>query len=278
MRRSWTALALSSFFIILIAFYFASTFAASSAEIGCAARWYYPQDATPEKNEQILQQRFPSDRRPVPGTTCLLGVLRGTIDQGDDEKLLDFYRANHPFLVKFYLISPGGNVNAAINIGRLFRKYLITVQSPSRDTGNVRVLLFEDTNKYLVDLCKGYYQCTCASACALVWFGAVERWGEVGLHRPTTDDPAFKALSTADASTSYRRVLGSMTAYLSEMEVPRAMIDALVGTPSSEMRWVDSDDLLRPPSIAEWEDASCGSLTSEERNAFYALGGKSNLS
>jgi formylglycine-generating enzyme required for sulfatase activity len=71
-----------------------------------------------------------------------------------------------------------------------------------------------------------------------------------------------------------------ITVYLDDMEVPKPMVDVMVSTSSSEIRWIDSDTdgLRRPPSIAEWEDASCGSFTSEERNAFYKLAVKTNRS
>ena len=71
----------------------------------------------------------------------------------------------------------------------------------------------------------------------------------------------FKGLAPADASTAYRRVLQSIAAYLDEMEVPKSIIESMIATGSSEIRWVNSrdDGLERPPSIAEWEDASCGS-------------------
>ncbi len=100
------------------------------------------------------------------------------------------------------------------------------------------------------------------------------------MHRPTTEDPAFKALSPAEASSIYRKILGSITAYLDEMEVPKPMIDEMVSTGSSEIRWIDGDTggLRRPPSIAEWEDASCGSFTSEERSAYYKLAVKPDKS
>ena len=53
-----------------------------------------------------------------------------------------------------------------------------------------------------------------------------------------------------------------------------------VSTGSSEIEWVDSETtgLRRPASIAEWEDASCGSFTSEERSAWSALAVKKNKS
>src|SRR5438105_14664878 len=113
MHRSRTALALICLSVILFVFGFPSTFTASAAEIGCATRWFLPQDTPPQKIEQLFHQRFRSGRSPL--GTCMTGVLRGAIQQGDDEKILNFYRANHPFMGTFLLISNGGNVEAAIN-------------------------------------------------------------------------------------------------------------------------------------------------------------------
>jgi hypothetical protein len=245
-----------------------------SAEIRCATVWSVQglQNASSQNIEQMYQRRFPSGRRPIPGTTCVAGVLSGAIVQGDEERFVRFYRANHPFLDNFLLISPGGNVDAAINIGRLFRKYLIEALAPVLVSPGVQGRPWGDASGQIVEWCNSQ-DCICASACALIWFGAIDREGLVGLHRPSTDDPAFKALSPADASISYRRILGSITAYLEEMEVPKPMMDAMVSTSSSEIRWVDGDKigLKRPPSIAEWEDASCGSFTREEWDAYSAL-------
>jgi hypothetical protein len=100
----------------------------------------------------------------------------------------------------------------------------------------------------------------------------VERNGEVWLHRPYTRDPTFKSLHPSEASVVYRRILETVTDYLDEMEVPRPMIDMMVGTGSSELRRVEDDDGLRhPPSFAEWAHASCGSFTAEERKTWYDL-------
>jgi hypothetical protein len=106
----------------------------------------------------------------------------------------------------------------------------------------------------------------CASACALIWFGAVNRVGVVGLHRPRVDDPDFKGMPPAEAAAVYREVLGQMGQYMTDMEAPRPMIDAMVETASSEIRWVDEDHngLSRPASFAEWADASCGPLSDAE--------------
>jgi hypothetical protein len=84
----------------------------------------------------------------------------------------------------------------------------------------------------------------------------------VGLHRPRTDDPAFKGLSPVDASTKYRQMLDMVATYLNEMEVPGSIVELMVVTGSSDIRWVnhDDNDLRAPPSIAEWVDASCGTF------------------
>jgi len=200
------------------------------------------------------------------GSSCFEGLLAGQIIKGDYEKLVSFYEANHPFLANFRLNSAGGDVDEAIKIGQLFRKYLITAWAP---------IGIPPIPPFLWKVCSGQ-GCTCASACALIWFGAVERHGAVGLHRPRTDDPAFKALSPADASVVFRRMLDRVTRYLEDMEAPRPMIEAMVATSSAEIRWVDSEKdggLKRPPSIAEWEDASCGSFTAEENSTYLELMG-----
>jgi hypothetical protein len=158
--------------------------------------------------------------------------LDGQILKGDYEKVVTFLRAHLPYLDDFFLNSPGGDVEEALKIGRLFRKQLIGTSSA------------ED----------------CASSCALIWFGGIHRTGRAGLHRPYRTDPMFKALSPADASTAYRQVVERITTYLDEMEVPKSIIETMVATSSSDVHWVyaGTDKLDRPPSIAEWEDATCG--------------------
>jgi hypothetical protein len=163
---------------------------------------------------------------------CISGRLEGQISQVDYEKIETFLRAHFPNVDDFYLISPGGDVDEALKIGRLFRKQLIGTSSVEG----------------------------CASSCALIWLGGIHRTGRVGLHRPYRTDPMFKALSPADASIAYRQLLERITTYLDEMEVPKSIIETMVATSSDDIHWVyaGTDKLGRPPSIAEWEDATCG--------------------
>src|SRR5260370_42197985 len=152
-----------------------------------------------------------------------------------------FIRANHPFVRHFNLVSPGGNVDEALKIGRLFRKYLIATVAPSNERVEAGNVVQDDVPSLSVgsrDLCRGQ-ECTCASACALIWMGGVSRSGAVGLHRPRIDDPMFSGLPPADASTAYRQVLARIAAYLDDMEVPKSIIESMVATSSSDIRWVN---------------------------------------
>ena len=108
-------------------------------------------------------------------------------------------------------------------------------------------------------VCHGQ-DCICASACALIWMGGVNREGTVGLHRPRIVDPIYKGLMPANASTAYNRLLASVNTYLDELEVPKPIIETMTATSSGEIVWADgaTNQLKSPPSIAEWTDASCG--------------------
>jgi hypothetical protein len=178
------------------------------------------------------------------GSSCAMGRLSGEIVKGDYEKVKSLISSTTS---TFWLASPGGDVDEALKIGRLFREYLISTEAPYRDP-----------HGFLTN-CRGQ-NCTCASACAFIWFGGVDRMGTVGLHRPYIDEPVFRGLPPADASMTYRRMLDNVVVYLNEMEVPRSIIETMATTNSGDIRWVNYFDegLDRPPSIAEWVDASCG--------------------
>lgn len=241
---------------------------AHAAEVSCESKI----DGTPIA-EEIAKRLWPSGARPLP-STCMVGLLRGAIANGDYEKIISLMRANHPFLGQFRLISPGGSVDEAIRIGRLFRKYMITAWAPAELNGSFLLAASPQLPYGKVEwLCNGGSECVCASACALIWFGAQDRNGTVGLHRPHTDDPTFRALNPAEASAFYRRMLDSVIRYLDEMEVPKQIAESMVATSSAEIRWVDAVEnrLQRPPSIAEWKDASCGSFTDQEENSMLQL-------
>jgi hypothetical protein len=199
----------------------------------------------------------------------------GRIEKGDYAAFLDLYRKNHRALDAVYLASPGGDAEEAMLIGWLLRKYLLTAKAPVRlsSGGYLRAPLDADDGDQTIygepskaqELCSGP-GCVCASACALIWFGAVERSGTIGLHRPVISDPSFQGMPPDQASKVYRQVLDDIRRYLAEMEAPPVLIEKMIATDSSEIEWSDRyDDYPRePPSIAEWINSSCGSFTPGE--------------
>ncbi len=201
---------------------------------------------------------------------CVEGLLRGPIVGGDYEKVVSLFRTSHPVLRRFSLISPGGSVEEAIEIKRLFRKYMVTATAPLR-LADGRFEALSPHAQHL--LCIGTSDCICASACTLIWFGSPHRGGTAGLHRPHIDSPTFRSLGPGDASALYKHMFDDVRGYLEEMEVPKQMIELMVATGSAEIRWVDAvdDQVGRPPSVAEWEDASCGPFNDEDDNTISLL-------
>jgi hypothetical protein len=202
------------------------------------------QPAAPQwTRDNPLVPKTQADANNAPAGSYIKDPKTGSlfIRTGDYETVQTFFRKSWPALTMIELISDGGSAYEGMKIGRLMRKYLITSYVPRGRTK-----------------C-GSTGCVCASACALIWFGGVERLGVVGLHRPRFEDPDFASQPPEEATKLYRRVLNDIESYLGEMEVPRPIIQAMVATSSSEIRWVDAiaDQLSRPPSYAEWEDASC---------------------
>ena len=192
---------------------------------------------------------------------CAIGLLDGEIAKGDYQKVKDIYIKNHPALGIFYLRSNGGDVSEAIKIGQLFHKYFIIADAPVWQTTTSSFKLGASA----AVICAGP-DCVCASACALIWFGAPKRLGVVGLHRPHFASPTFKELSPALAAETYRPMIESVANYLTEVEAPKSAIEAMVATSSAQVTWYNLNGMPedRAPSFAEWEDANCGAFGSDK--------------
>jgi hypothetical protein len=83
----------------------------------------------------------------------------------------------------------------------------------------------------------------------------------LGLHRPSLRSTSFANLPPDQASALYRSLLADVDRYLTAMEVPRMVIEAMIDTSSSDIQWIDPKMYEKSgiaPSIAEWIDASCG--------------------
>jgi hypothetical protein len=104
--------------------------------------------------------------------------------------------------------SPGGDINAAMTLGRAIRSAQMTVITVSPG---------------------------CKSACVLVYAAGVERvpYGEVAIHRPYY---LKSTTSVEETGARYRNLEKYVRAYLSEMNVSPTLYDDMMRIPPDEMK------------------------------------------
>jgi hypothetical protein len=165
---------------------------------------------------------------------CLVIMkLQGEITAADYEKLKGLIERSHREAesknkdwagVHLYLDSPGGNVDAAMAIGRLLRKEHASVRlgyQPLHTEG------------------------ICYSACVLVLAGAVSRNmqdGKVGIHRPYFEVPKDE-VSPEKYTEYFRKMLEELRSYFREMNVNEQLADAMLRTEPEHMRVLSSAEL-----------------------------------
>jgi hypothetical protein len=134
--------------------------------------------------------------------------IRGTIEAGDSERIESILRAAGPPAIAIVRIdSDGGDVQAAMSLGRVLRKYKKTVAVESGDR--------------------------CASACVFILAGAVNRIvaGDVVIHRPylVKDLPG-----SAGYDEIYKRTEQLIRAYFAEMNIPEGLVDRMLAVPPAK--------------------------------------------
>jgi hypothetical protein len=145
--------------------------------------------------------------------------ISGAITQKDSKEVTLI--ANRIITVKklsvFHLDSNGGDVEAAIKIGRELRRLGATAT------------VINDAQ--------------CFSACVFVLAGATERivGGKVGIHRPYT---GRTDIENYDAVQAEQRRIGRLTKdYLEDMNISPLLYDAMVRVPPEKLRLLSSTEL-----------------------------------
>ena len=145
-------------------------------------------------------------------------TISGEIDKQTPavlQRLLDSCKmAQTPRLSVVYLDSPGGDLDAAMQVGRIVRRWQVTA---------------------IVDR-----EAQCASACVLVLLGGVQRLvtGNIGLHRPYSTDTSS---SSDEATKKYRSMRGKLQSYLREMNIPDRLLDAMNAVSPQQTRWLSGE-------------------------------------
>jgi ATP-dependent protease ClpP protease subunit len=134
------------------------------------------------------------------------GPIEGTLVREIEAVLRKGGRINSLGILR----SPGGDVEAAMALGRILRAQRVGAQV----TGD------------------------CASACVFAIAGPLWRsysTARIGLHRPYFDSASS---SPAEAGQRIKALNASLRAYLEEMNVSTALLDAMNAVPSDQIRWV----------------------------------------
>lgn len=162
-------------------------------------------------NAEVTIQSFDSDK------LFVMARLSGTISLQDVrmiQKILDLKNNTQHFVLT--VESSGGDWYSAILLGRVLRENDAAVWVGKQG---------------------------CHSACVLVLAGAPRRtfFGPVGIHRPYSPDTSPRTY--AEAQKRYRELEAATRAYLSDMNLPPSLFDAMVRVPSEEVRILTAEEL-----------------------------------
>ena len=229
-------------------------------------------------------------------------LIKGDIQIGDSQKFLKTMqeiKQQNCTIGIVSIISNGGDVIEAIDIGSNIRKNLITTQAPSdghfSDGSSLPPSCRSISNSNFSEMDKWEkmppqdYPCDCNSACFLIWAAGVVRIGtSLGLHRPYFSKEYFQGLPAAEVEEKYKKLSSLVRTYLSSMDIPNDIIDEMFSHSSEDiyylyLRGTEGNmqqfikGLRYSPFFQELLIAKCPRLTDEEMKVFQDLMFKTTL-
>lgn len=194
--------------------------------------------------------------RRADGTSAAGVIIEGEITRGDARKLLEIYKYyGNVAAEKVYLRSLGGDVEEAMELGRLIRRLRLSTEVPIQFEGKEPLTLVHPAN---------HDNFACASACFLAFAGGIERSGNaLALHRPYLSKETAANISDAIHETAQKQVIAEVRNYLQQMEVDRFFIEKMLWTNSQDAYPTTVADVLdhhlsgTVPSIEEIVLAKC---------------------
>jgi hypothetical protein len=151
--------------------------------------------------------------------------IRGVIETGDYRKVVDLIAddGNHEaaFLLRsrgIFVESPGGSVDEAMKLSRLFRDIYAKITVVRQ----------------------------CSSACVLLYAGAVDRTplGEIGLHNPYIDASSANRLAIKPLESELRKAEIATRDLLREFSMPTYLIEKMLSRTSVEVYKLTGEDVL----------------------------------
>jgi hypothetical protein len=167
--------------------------------------------------------------------------ISGEIQQGDNEKLVNFIRTNpmDALTGKIYLSSNGGDVREAMKLAQTLKRIY-------------KIIIVDDV---------------CASSCLLLYLSGgmrIVNKGRLGVHRPYFKNAYFDQLPLVKAEVEYKKMERDFYDFVTSQGLPRSIYEKLLATPSTEVYWLTSNDLaligMSPPYLEEKIIAACGAV------------------
>lgn len=146
-------------------------------------------------------------------------VLEGVIDSGAPARVAEALRKAGSDGADVFISSPGGNLFAGMQIGRLIRK--------ARANTHIGTLAADPSNSFAGRPGVKHVPGPCFSACALAFLGGVYRFStkgsQFGVHRfSSSSGPTSGDLDTAQI------VAAAVGTYIREMDVDPGLFDLMV--------------------------------------------------
>lgn len=190
-------------------------------------------------------------------------LIEGNIESGDYEKLIDAVLQGGSDIDGVYIASRGGDAIVAMQMGQLIRALKFRTEVPE----NLPKIIpeFPQGGAFcLPHLPIAKSNCTCASACVLVYLSGVYRFGDyLGIHRAFVNHEYLKNLSMEEAAEYSSRISTLLDSYLTKMGAPSSLLDEMSSIPSDEVKILDRkyvDKHLEgyAKEYQEWVVAKCG--------------------
>lgn len=202
--------------------------------------------------EEARELGIPLDR-----PYCKVLLMSGRIVP-EDVGAFKEWLVREPYTHVIKIGSPGGSIEAAVEIGRVIRSRFMTVWTYDLAPEKERVCSTKDAVETLrilelpinstsikerQEICRKNVDCRignrcCVSACSLILAAGASRDARnVGLHRPSLKD--FSQKSYDDTRKVLLRGQLLIETYLKEMEVPRTVFEKMMEVPPDELLLLD---------------------------------------
>src|SRR5574338_114137 len=166
-------------------------------------------------------------------------VLEGEIDRGAPARVEAALKKAGPGGADVYVNSPGGNLFAGMEIGRLLRRARANTVVGTVVADPSRAAVARLAGRAAVKVLPGH----CYSACSLAFLGGVRRsvplGSEYGVHRFSGGSGPRSDVKTSQA------VAGAVTVYIRDMGADPALFDLILGKASNGIRTLSQPELLR---------------------------------